>query len=299
MTLSQLYLKANRKKYFQAYLFIAPVVIIFSIFRIYPAVETLLLAFFKVELLKKSRTFIGLANFTRLISDSVFHKAFVNGLLYVVVLVPVSAAVGVVLASLFDNLKKFKEFFKAVYFTPVVTSMVAAAMVWSWLYDPRFGLFNSILKLLSLPPQLWLNSPKQSLLSVVIFSIWKGIGFNMVIFISGLQSIPATFYQAAIIDGAGKLRQFISITIPLLAPTTIFIFIYNTILSLQIFDQVFILTGGGPAHSSTVIVLELYKQAFMNYKFGYAASMALILFLLILLITIIQFLVTRKSEVTY
>jgi ABC-type sugar transport system permease subunit len=290
---------AKKKKYFHAYAFIAPVVILFSIFRIYPSFRTLIYSFFRVELIKRKETFIGFANFFDLFQDDIFLKALSNTLLYVVFIVPISAAIGMILAFIFDNVKRFKETLKAVYFAPMITSTVAAAMIWSWLYDPRFGLFNNVLKLLSLPTQLWLSSPKQSLMSVIIFSIWKGIGFNMVIFLAGLQGIPSILYEAAIIDGAGRIRQFFNITIPLLAPTTIFIFIYNTILSLQIFDQVFILTHGGPAHSSTVVVLQIYKQAFMNYRFGYASSMAFVLFTIILMITVIQFKATKHFEISY
>jgi multiple sugar transport system permease protein len=176
---------------------------------------------------------------------------------------------------------------------------VAAAMVWLWLYNPQFGLFNVILKLFGFPAQPWLMSSHQALPSIIIFSIWKSLGYNLIIYIAGLQAIPDVYYEAARIDGAGSVQQFFKITLPLLTPTTTFILIYNSILSFQVFDQVFVLTGGGPAYATTVVVLELYQQAFLKYRFGYASAMAMVLFLFILSITIGQYTISKKKEVVY
>jgi multiple sugar transport system permease protein len=189
--------------------------------------------------------------------------------------------------------------FKAAYFAPFITSTVAAAVVWTFLYNPRFGLFNSILELVGLPGRSWISSSKDALASIIIFSIWKTVGYNMVIFVSGLQSIPDSFHEAAIIDGAGGIRRFFAISLPLVAPTAIFVVMYNTILALKVFDQVFVLTAGGPADATTVVVLQIYKQAFENYRFGYAASMAFVLFVIIISITVAQYRLSRRWEVTY
>jgi ABC-type sugar transport system permease subunit len=151
--------------------------------------------------------------------------------------------------------------------------------------------------MVGLPPRGWIASTKDALLSVIIFSIWKTIGYNIVIYIASLQNIPDIYYEAATIDGAGALRKFFNITLPLLASTTLFIVIYNTILALQAFDQVFVLTAGGPADASTVVVLQIYKQAFLNYQFGYASAMAFVLFLFLLVVTVLQFRVGRRWEV--
>lgn len=290
---------AVRKKYFHAYLFIAPIIVSFGIFRVYPAIQTLIYAFFKVELLRHRFTFIGLENFFSLLEDKIFLKSFVNTLKYVTYTVPISTAIGIIMAIVLNTKLRINNFLKAVYFSPYVTSAVAAAMVWWWLYNPQFGLFNAILKLLHLPPQPWLTSSHQALMSVVIFSVWKIIGYNIIIFIAGLQAIPEVYYEAAKIDGANPLMRFFKITLPLLTPTTTFILIYNTILAFQVFDQVFILTGGGPSHSTTVVVLELYQQAFLKYRFGYAAAMAMVLFICILGITVIQYFISEKKEIVY
>jgi multiple sugar transport system permease protein len=282
-----------------AYLFIAPVVILFGLFRVLPSVQTLLYSFYKVELLKDRFTFIGLDNFTSLFADEIFRKATVNTLTYVVTIVPISAFLGLLLAVLFNAKFHLKEFFKAVYFSPMVTSTVAAAMVWWWMYNPQFGIFNVLLRLVGLPGQPWLMSSHMALTSIIIFSVWKNLGYNMIIYLAGLQAIPAQFYEAATIDGAGPVLRFRHVTIPLLAPTTTFILIYDTILALQVFDQVFVLTGGGPANSTNVVVLDLYRQAFERYNFGYAAAEAMVLFLFILAVTILQYYYSRRYEVAY
>jgi multiple sugar transport system permease protein len=217
----------------------------------------------------------------------------------VVTIVPISAVLGLLLAVLFNSKFRFQEFFKAVYFAPMVTSTVAAAMVWWWMYNPQFGIFNVLLKLVGLPEQPWLMSSHMALPSIIIFSVWKTLGYNMIIYLAGLQSIPPQFYEAATIDGAGPVARFLRITVPLLAPTTTFILIYNSILAFQVFDQVFVLTGGGPANSTNVVVLDLYRQAFERYNFGYASAEAMVLFLFILGITLLQYVYSKRYEVAY
>ncbi len=289
----------TRRYHLTAYFFIAPIVILFGIFRVYPSLQTLAYSFFRVELLRGRFTFIGFENFLALLDDKIFLKAVINTLIYVVSIVPISAGLALILAVLFNTHFRLKELFKAIYFAPMVTSTVAAAMVWLWLYNPQFGLFNVILKIFGLSPQPWLMSSHQALLSIIIFSIWKSLGYNMIIYIAGLQAIPDVYYEAARIDGAGLLQQFFRITLPLLTPTTTFILIYNSILSFQVFDQVFVLTGGGPAYATTVVVMELYQQAFLKYRFGYASAMAMVLFVFILSITIGQYAIGKKREVVY
>lgn len=298
-SIKQFLSRIKRQYRLTAYFFIAPVVILFGIFRIYPSLQTLAYSFFRVELLRGRFTFIGLENFYALLEDKVFLKAIGNTLIYVLTIVPISAGMALILAVLFNTNFRLKEFFKAIYFAPMVTSTVAAAMVWLWLYNPQYGLFNTLLRMLGLPPQSWLMSSQQALFSIILFSIWKSLGYNLILYLAGLQAIPDVYYEAARIDGAGSLRQFFKITLPLLAPTTTFILIYNSILAFQVFDQVFVLTGGGPAHSTTVVVLELYQQAFLKYRFGYASAMAMVLFIFILSITLGQYKISQKKEVTY
>ncbi len=289
----------RRRHLLHAYLFIAPVVLLFGLFRVVPAVQTLLYSVYKVELLRGRFTFVGLDNFRALLGDPTFGQATLNTLVYVAAIVPISATLGLGLAVLFNTRFRLRELFKAVYFAPMVTSTAAAAMVWWWLYNPQFGLFNVLLRLAHLPDQPWLMSSRTALTAIIIFSVWKSLGYNMIIYLAGLQSIPEVFYEAATIDGAGPAVRFWRISVPLLAPTTTFLLIYNGILAFQVFDQVFVLTSGGPANATNVVVLELYRQAFERYNFGYAGAEATVLFLLILGVTVLQWIYSRRFEVAY
>ena len=289
--------RARREKWLYAYAFIAPIVVAFSVFRIFPSIETLIFSFYNVNIVTKKFIPVGIKNFKNLLNDPSFLLSFKNTFLFAAAVVVVATLLGLILASLFNSRIRFAGVFRAVYFAPYITSTVAAAVVWGFLYDPTFGLFNSLLKMVGLAPRGWIASTKDALPSVVIFSIWKTIGYNIVIYIASIQNIPDIYYEAATIDGAGPLTKFFKITMPLLASTTLFIVIYNTILALQAFDQVFVLTAGGPAEASTVVVLQIYKQAFLNYRFGYASAMAFVLFLFLLGITLLQFKIGRRLEV--
>jgi multiple sugar transport system permease protein len=290
---------AAKRRWHYAYLFIAPVLIFFGLFRVYPAVQTLLFSFFNVELVAHKQSWVGLKNSLLLLQDSSFLRAISNTFIYTFYIVLLAGFIGLVLASMFSSKMKLVGLFKAVYFVPFITATVAAAVVWSYLYDPKFGLFNMLLKLVGLPARHWLTSSKEALSSIIIFSIWKTLGYNMVLFVAGLQNIPDTFYEAATIDGAGPLTKFFRLTVPLLAPTIIFVVIYNTILALKVFDQVFVLTAGGPAEATTVVVLQIYNQAFVHYRFGYASAMAFVLFVITIIVTILQHRVSRRWEVQY
>jgi multiple sugar transport system permease protein len=289
----------RRNRWHYAYLFILPILIVFGVFRIYPSIQTLVYSFFDINLVAKTLKPVALKNFALLLHDATFMKAIRNTLTFAVFIVLFSTALGLILASLFTSRMRGAGLFKAVYFAPFITSTVAAAVVWTFLYNPRFGLFNSILEILHLPTRSWISSSKEALASIIIFSIWKSVGYNMVIFIAGLQNVPESFHEAAIIDGAGGIRRFFSISVPLVAPTAIFVVMYNTILALKVFDQVFVLTAGGPADATTVVVLQIYKQAFENYRFGYAASMAFVLFVIIITVTVVQYRLSRRWEVSY
>jgi ABC-type sugar transport system permease subunit len=291
--------RLHARRVWHAYLFIAPVVLLFGIFRVVPSVQTLLYSVYRVELLKGRFTFIGLENFQELLVDPSFHRAASNTLIYVLVIVPVSAGLGLLFAVLFDARFPLRDLFKAIYFAPMVTSTVAAAVVWWWLYNPQFGLFNVVLRLLHLPTLPWLMSSHTALASVIIFSVWKSLGYNMVVYLAGLQAVPTEFLEAAKIDGAGGFQRFLRIVFPLLAPTTAFLLIYNSIQAFQVFDQIFVLTSGGPAGATNVVVLDLYRQAFERFNFGYASAQAMVLFLLTLGVTVLQFAYSRRFEVRY
>jgi len=290
---------ARKNHWHTAYLYIAPVLLALGLFRVFPAAQTLVFSFFNVNLISRSYHWVGLKNFSLLLHDDYFGKAVANTLTYAFYIVVISSTLALMLSSLFTSGMKMGSVFKAAYFVPFITSTAAAAVVWSFLYDPRFGLFNMMLRIVGLPTRGWIASAKDALMSVIIFSIWKYIGYNMVIFIAGLQNIPDVYYEAATIDGAGPVTRFLRVTVPLLTPTIVFVLVYNSILSLKVFDQVFVLTSGGPAKASTVVVLELYEMAFRRYRFGYAASMAFVFFIMIIAVTLVQYLITRRWEGEY
>jgi multiple sugar transport system permease protein len=295
----RLILRLHARHVWHAYLFVAPILVLFGAFRVVPSVQTLVYSVYRVELLRGRFTFVGVENLRDLLLDPTFHQATRNTLVYVVVIVPVSAALGLLFAVLFDARFPLRELFKALYFAPMVTSTVAAAVVWWWLYNPQFGLFNVLLRLVGLPIQPWLMSSRTALFSIILFSVWKGVGYNMVVYLAGLQAIPETFVEAARIDGAGAVQRFRRITLPLLGPTTAFLLIYNSIQAFQVFDQVFVLTSGGPAGATNVVVLDLYRQAFERYNFGYAAAEATLLFVLTLGVTVLQYVYSKRFEVSY
>ena len=299
LSLRQVLTRLRTRRTLHAYLFIAPIILLFGLFRVIPSVQTLLFSFYRVELLRHHFTFIGLENFRAMLTDEIFQRATANTLIYVATIVPISAALGLLLAVLFNAQFQLKEFFKAIYFSPMITSTVAAAMVWWWMYNPQFGLFNVLLRLVRIPDQPWLMSSRMALPSIIIFSVWKTLGYNMIIYLAGLQAIPQQFYEAATIDGASSFKRFWRITVPLLAPTTTFILIYNSILAFQVFDQIFVLTGGGPANATNVVVLELYRQAYKRFNFGYASAEAMVLFVFILGVTVLQYVYTKRFEVVY
>jgi ABC-type sugar transport system permease subunit len=201
--------------------------------------------------------------------------------------------------------------YRTTYYLPVVTSLVAISMVWMWLYDPNYGLLNYGLELISraasfalrkevmLPPQAWIGDPGKAMASIVVMSIWRGLGYNMVIYLAGLQGIPHHLYEAARIDGAGRWQQFRSITWPLLKPTTAFILVISVIGASQVFAQVYVMTNGGPNNATTTIVHQIFQNAFSFMKMGYASAMAFVLFAIIFLLSIINLRLLRGGEVEY
>lgn len=183
---------------------------------------------------------------------------------------------------------KGRMFFRAAYFVPVVSSWVAVSLIWKWLFNPSFGIINYVLSLVGISGPAWLHDPQFAMIAIIITSVWKDIGFLMVMFLAGLQNIPDTYYEAASIDGASSFRKFWNITVPLLAPTTFFVLIISLINSFQVFDQVMIMTGGGPAGTTTVLVQQIYNHAFRYYEMGYASAMSWFLFVIIFVITAVQ-----------
>ena len=276
--------------------FVGPVILGILVFMGFPTLYGFFISTFKWSIIGKNPEFIGLGNFLKLINDPQFLKALKNTTVYVVGILLFSVPLSLLLAALFNRKLPFGEILKITYYLPVITMMVAVSMVWRWVLSTEYGILNYFLGLVGIPNIAWLNDPKWAMPGIIIMSIWKGVGFNMVLFIAGLKNIPAMYYEAAEIDGASSLRQFLKITLPLLSPTTLFIFLTTMMNSFQIFEQAMILfsgateesTGAGPDNAANTIVLYLYNNAFKWGSAGYAAAQAIVLFVILIVITSVQ-----------
>lgn len=276
-----------------AYLFLLPQFLGLVCFVLGPVLVTLFLSFSEWNLVAPPQ-WIGLENYKVSLQTAVFWQTWRNTIYYVVASVAGSIVLSLVLALALNEKLRGITFYRGLYFLPVVTSAVAVSMVWRWLYNPEFGLFNALLTAVGLPGLPWLNSLRWALPSVIIMSIWHTLGYNMVIFLAGLQGIAKHFYEAAEIDGANPWQRFRYITLPLLSPTTFFILVTATIGAFQAFNQIYIMTNGGPANATRVILLHIYILAFRLFKIGEAAAVSWALFLILFGLTLINFVVARK-----
>jgi len=281
--------KANRNEFYTALICLFPSLVIGMTFVIIPIIMVVYLSFTKWDLISETKDFIGLANYIYLFKNPKFLKSIANTFYFAAVQIPLDLVFSLFFAFLLDKKIRGLRFFRAIYFAPVVTSMVAVSAIWLWFYDPQFGLFNYILKQIGLSPLKWLYDPSLAMLSIVIMSVWKGLGYNIVIFLAGLQNIPESYYEAADIDGANNWKKFKHITLPLLSPVTYFVILISIINSFKVFTQISVMTPrGGPLYSTGVMVFYIYQQGFEGYKIGRASAAAMILFLGVLAITFVQ-----------
>ena len=286
-----------------AYAFLLVPLVFYLVLRIYPAVQAFWLSLFSWHVDPAQREFQGLGYYRALLADSTLHRALLNTLLYTAIIVPVQLVLGLAIAQLLNAITVFRGLFRSIYFAPYVTPAVAVAWVWSWMYSVNFGVINNFLiewsifweelgiTWLTIAPQPFLTSPDQALVAVAVVVIWQQLGFQIVIFLAGLQGIPRMYYEAARIDGADRWALFRYVTLPLLRPVIAFLVIVSTIYSLQLFDQVVNINftdQGGPINSTLTIALYMYQEAFFSFRFGYAAAVTVLLFLLIFAVTLIQ-----------
>ncbi len=277
----------QRKEELAGYLFILPNLIGFLVFLVFPILAAVYLTFTEWEL-SSAPEFAGLANFRAMIGDDIFLKAFGNTFYYAFVAVPTGVFLAFVVALGVNRPMRGVFAFRLIYFLPHVTLTVAAAIVWAWIYHPEFGIINYLLSLIGIQGPNWLFNSKSAMPALIIMSNWKGIGYAMLIFLAGLQGVPAELYEAAVMDGANGWYRLVKITIPMLSPTTFFVLTTSFIGAFQGFDQFYIMTNGGPSFATTTLVLHIFNNGFRYFKMGYASSMAFVLFLCILFITLIQ-----------
>ncbi len=286
-----------------AFVFIAPAVLLFVIFVFIPIFASLFLSFTKFNVLTPPQ-WVGLQNFRELLfHDPRFWKAFRNTIFYVVGVVPLGIATALLLAVALEELRLSKQLFKILYFIPTVTSVVAIAVIWKWLFaGEKFGLINYGLIKLGLTPLDWLLSPTWMLPAIMIMSVWAGLGYNMVFFSAGLSTIPHTLYEAARVDGAGWWGQFWHVTLPMLRPTLVFVVIMSVVNSFQVFDQAYIMTGGtgegvgGVLDGGLTLVSYLYEQGFQHFRMGYASAIAYAMFGCVFGFTLINIRMLRSSR---
>lgn len=275
-----------------ALLLLLPNLIGFLAFTLIPVFASFFLSFTSWDMLTPVK-WVGLSNYAELLKDETFIKVFWNTIYFAGVSVPLGIVISLLLAVALDRIS-LKKFYRAAYFLPVVSSMVAIAVVWQFIYNPEYGIMNYVLSWFGIQGPDWLTSTVWAMPAVILTSVWKNLGFNMLIFLAGLQGISDDYYEAANLDGASTYQKFFYITVPLLSPTTFFVTVMSFIASFQVFDTIFLMTQGGPARSTSVIVHYLYEHGFKYFNMGYASAMAYVLFFMMFVITMIQFWRQRK-----
>ncbi len=290
----------KRNEFIWGWLLILPTMTGLIILNIIPIFQTIYQSFFKTGAFGKGNVFIGFSNYKRMFADSNVWQALINTFKYAIVEVPLSIAIAIVLAVLLNRKMKGRTIYRTIYFLPMVAAPAAVAMVWRWLYNTEFGLFNHIRNTIGLASVNWISNPNITFISIAVVGIWSVIGYNMVLFLAGLQEIPRDYYEAAEIDGASPIRQFFHITIPLISPTMFFVSVTRIISALQVFDTIYMmLDKNNPAFSKTQSLVYLfYKYSFIESNKGYGSAIVMLLLGVIMVVTTIQ-MICQKKWVNY
>ena len=277
----------DRSETRETYLLLIPVLLFFLIFQYYPILKSVVISFTEYGLLMRSTPFVGLSNYIRQFQDPLFVSALINTLIFVFFTVGIGVVLALGVAVLIEQTGRWAKYYRTLYFIPVVTSLLAATMVWRWMYASN-GLLNFVLSVMDLPAQGWLLSEALALPSLMALTIWKNLGFDMVLFAAALQAIPGSYYEASSIEGASWWQKFIYITLPQLRPIILLVFVTAVIRSFQIFAIVLAMTQGGPVNSTRTIVYHIYEQGIQYDEMGYASAAAVILLLIVGAMTYIQ-----------
>ena len=284
----------RRQRYATAAAFLLPAAVGIVLFSLIPIAQALRISFLDYSLLNPEQIPVGLENYDRAVKDPVFQVAVKNTLLYTILLVGLQTAMALGLALLLKQRIRGLAFFRSAFFVPVVTSLVVISTVWKLLYNSQ-GFINAFLRTVGLPAQPFLSSTSQALLSLVAMGAWKDVGFYMLIFLAGVQAIPVDLYESASIDGASPWKAFVRITLPLLRRPAVFVVVVVTIAAFKVFTPVYLMTDGGPAESTTVMVFYIFRTAFRYFQMGYASAMSVILLGIVLVLTLIQFRLLRTT----
>ncbi|BDR59661.1 carbohydrate ABC transporter permease [Xylocopilactobacillus apicola] len=288
--------KTTWKQTLHALLYLAPMMILLTIFFLYPILSTFVMSIFKnYDFYRNVGTGVSLTNFIYLSKDPLFHRAVINTFVFVLGVVPASVIISLGISLLLNRFKKVRSLFQTIYFLPYVTSTVAIAMVWVWIYHSDYGVLNFILGLFHTKPIGWLNDPHYTLLTLIIFSIWKNLGLNIILFLVALNSVPRQYYLSASLDGASTWQQFTNITLPLISPTTFLVTINAMIASFKVFDQIYVFyhNTAGPNNSGMTIVYYLYQKFYTENNYPVASAAGVVLFVIIIIATVLQNYVSR------
>lgn len=276
------------------YAFIAPMLLGFLIITVAPVIATFVYSLTNKNMMSRTTGFVGMENYKKLFSDKTFRATIIQNLEFTILLIPSNLVLTLALATLLKDKFRGCGFFRTAVFTPVVTSVVVWGVLWRYMFQADNGLINAVLRMMGITGPQWLMNTKLSIPISVFITLVKGLGMNMVMFIGAMLDVPQDYYEAASMDGASKGKQFFSITLPNIAPTIFLVLIMTTIGSLKVFGQIKALSNGGPGTSSYVMVFYIYEMAFKNYKFGYASAASVVLFLLIVTLTILQWMGRKK-----
>jgi multiple sugar transport system permease protein len=285
--------------WFWCYAMLLPVMAIYAYVRIFPIGRSVQLSFYNWRLIARVRPFVGLENYTHMLADENFHIAIWNTTVYSLATVLLSTVIALPLAVLLARRGRMSAVYQTIYFLPVITPMVPMAIAWKWIYDYNYGILNYVLSLVGIPPIAWLTDAHVALWALIIMGVWKVLGFNLVIFLVGIRNIPASYLEAASLDGANEVQTFWRVTLPLLRPIVLYVLVTSTINAFNVFIQVYVMTLGSqaaPGQAVRVLVYDIYQNAFQYFRMGYASAEAVTLTLIVLGFTLIQFRAFRQQE---
>lgn len=285
----------NKKENLAGFLFILPAIIPLMVFWILPVVFSGALSFTDWDMMSEKIRFMGLKNYTSLLRDPNFGRVLKNTLVFAVGSTVPTIFLGMMTALVMNGARKGTGIYRTIIFAPYITPMVAISVVWSWIFEPRVGILNFIMRLAGLPESQWLQSSRSAMVSVLIVAVWKSLGWTMIFYMEAIRKVPQNLLESAAIDGAGGFLRFVKITLPMISPTTFFLVIMSTISSLQAYDQIQVLTQGGPAGATRTLLYYYYQEAFQNFNTGKASAVAVILVIITVILSLAETRISKKT----
>lgn len=287
-------LNTKAKENIAGWLFVLPALAVLGVFWIWPVVHSVFLSFTDWDMISPTYKIVGLRNYTSLIKSSAFRQSLKNTFVFAIGVTVPTLALGFIIAVIMNKASFGIGIYRTIMFAPYITPMIAASIVWSWIYEPRVGILNFILNSVGLPGSKWNQAMSSAMLSVIIVTVWKQAGYTMIFYLEGIRKVPATLLEAADIDGASPFKRLIHIVLPMVSPTTFFLVIMSTISTMQAYDQIQVLTQGGPAGATRTVLYYYYQEAFTKFNTGKASAIALILVIITVALSLIETAASRK-----